>query len=434
MADVAVASAPETVEAAPPVRWRLARRIAFRFLFGYLVLYNALALSFPPGGSWIAQFYFKLWEAVCPWVAIHIFGLSGPVTTYFQTGSGDTTLQYVQNFCYLVVALAATIVWSVLDRRRAHYETLHGWLRILVRYTLAFTMFGYGFAKVFPVQFRPANFSCLIEHYGDFSPMGVLWQFMGASIPYVVFSGAMEVLGGALLLFRRTTTLGALILCAVLANVVALNFCYDVPVKLYSLQLWLMSIFLLAPDLRRLFAVLILNRPTASIDLSAPRFQRRWLRIGAIVFQLACIGNVLYGNLTGNWKRYQDTYVHPKRQPLHGLWEVESFTRNGVAVPPLAADHMRWSKLVVDGPSGWSVRLMDDTPAPYATTYDAANHSVTLKSYASFTYAQPDPDHLVLTGTAASSPVAIGLRRIDPARFLLFSRGFHWISEYPFNR
>jgi hypothetical protein len=31
-------------------------------------------------------------------------------------------------------------------------------------------------------------------------------------------------------------------------------------------------------------------------------------------------------------------------------------------------------------------------------------------------------------------PVSIELRQIDPAKFLLFSRGFHWINEYPFNR
>jgi len=31
---------------------------------------------------------------------------------------------------------------------------------------------------------------------------------MGASQPYTIFSGAAEVTGGSLLLFRRTTTLG----------------------------------------------------------------------------------------------------------------------------------------------------------------------------------------------------------------------------------
>jgi hypothetical protein len=32
------------------------------------------------------------------------------------------------------------------------------------------------------------------------------------------------------------------------------------------------------------------------------------------------------------------------------------------------------------------------------------------------------------------SALAVGLRRMDTNRFLLINRGFHGISEYPFNR
>ena len=421
------------------VSWSLPHRIFFRFVFNYLVLYCAYSLRFLPGGSWLAQPYDNLWRAICPWVAIHVFGLSGPVTTYFVTGSGDTTLEYIQSICYLVAAIAATIVWSLADRRRASYRVLHDWLRILVRYTLAFTLFGYGFAKVFPLQFRAPTFARLIERYGDFSPMGVLWQFMGASTAYIVFSGAMEVLGGALLLLRRTTLLGAMVCCAVLANVVALNFCYDVPVKLYSSHLLLMAVFLGAPDLRRLLNLLVWNRSAAPADLSEPRFQRRNLRLAVVVFQLVCIGNVLYDNLNGSWKRYRETYINPPRQPLHGLYEVESFARNGAEMPPLTSDRTRWSKLIVDGRSGFSVRMMDESPKFFGTDYDAATSTVRLldpggAKVGALTYSRPDPDHVLLSGSLGGAPLAVRLRRVDTARFLLIGRGFHWISEYPFNR
>jgi hypothetical protein len=433
------------VSSVDPAPWSLPHRILLRFVFSYLVLYCATSLHYVPGGSWLVQPYNNLWRAVCPWVAIHVFGLTGPVTTYFVTGSGDTTLQYIQSLCYLVTAIAATIVWSIADRRRTNYRSLQAWLRILVRYTLAFIMFSYGFAKVLPLQFRGPTFARLIERYGDFSPMGVLWQFMGASTAYIVFSGVMEVLGGALLLLRRTTTLGAMVCCAVLANIVALNFCYDVPVKLYSSHLLLMAVFLAAPDLPRLLKLLVWNRSTAPVDLVVPRFQRRSLRITAVVFQLVCIGNVLYGNLTGSWRRYQETYIHPPRQPLHGLYEVESFARNGAEVPPLTTDRTRWSKLIVDGRSGFSVRLMDESPKFFGTDYDAARSTVTLSLDRAgdssglnqpgvFIYSRPDPDHVLLNGSMSGAALAIRLRRMGTAKFLLINRGFRWISEYPFNR
>jgi hypothetical protein len=44
---------------------------------------------------------------------------------------------------------------------------------------------------------------------------------------------------------------------------VFVNLCYDVPVKLYSSHLWLMSLSIAWPSLRRLFDALILDRPVA---------------------------------------------------------------------------------------------------------------------------------------------------------------------------
>src|SRR5215831_5376174 len=193
MADVAL---QPLVEAPSADRsWSLAHRFLFRFLCGYWLLYalpesgRIWIFGIIPGIGVVMQPYTRMWHDVVPWVAIHIFHVTGRAATYFRTGSGDTTLQYIQNLLYLVLSLVATLIWSILDRRRPDYRTLHGWLRLLVRYTLAFTLFSYGFAKIFPLQFQPPGPGKLIEPYGEFSPMGVLWSFMGASIPYIVFSG-----------------------------------------------------------------------------------------------------------------------------------------------------------------------------------------------------------------------------------------------------
>ena len=302
-------------EQPPSSAWPLPLRIVFRFLFCYFLLYSLPEsgrvdfVSMIPGLAFLSRAYITAWHALVPWIAIHIFHLSGVITTYFRTGSGDTTLAYIQNLCYLVFALLATLVWSLADYRRKDYRYLHSWLRVLIRYTLVFTLFSYGFAKVFPLQFRPPRFSQLIEPFGEFSPMRVLWSFMGASTAYIIFSGMAEVTGGLLLLFRRTTTLGAMVSFAVLLNVLVLNFCYDVPVKLYSMNLVLMAVFLLAPDLRRLLDVFLLNRPAAPADLSMPRFRRRWMRRVAIAFQILFVGYFLLFSVAGGWIAYKRYYV-----------------------------------------------------------------------------------------------------------------------------
>jgi len=422
--------------------WSLAHRIVFRFLCCYLLLYMAPdppgridLVDVIPGGSYVANAYGGLWHKLVPWVAIHIFHLTGKATTYFLTGSGDTTLDYIENLLFVVFAAVAVLVWSLADRKREDYRTLHSWLRLAVRYTLAFTMFGYGFAKVFPLQFQPPGFQKLTEPYGDFSPMGVLWSFMGASIPYTIFGGICEVVGGTLLLFRRTTTLGAMVSFAVLLNIALLNFCYDVPVKLYSANLVLMAIFLAAPDLRRLLNFLVRNH-----RLKPAPPGRRWMRIGAVALQVLFVGYFLYGEIEGGWSAYKETYINPKRPPLYGLYDVETFMRNAQELPPLTTDTVRWKKVSIQYPGYLGIRMMDDSPKRYSAEYDAARNTVALSVDADksrknvLAYSRPDADHVVLQGALGTDTVSIRLRKIDTSKFLLVNRGFHWINELPFNR
>jgi hypothetical protein len=404
VADAAVQPVPET-----PVRWSLGRRLAFRFFCCYWLLY-----ALPERGRATLvpdeEVLFKWWErivhTVVPWVAIHVFHVTGQPATYFPTGSGDTTLQYVTNLLYVVVSLAVMLLWSILHRSRPSYRALDAWLRVLVRYNLAFTLLNYGFAKVFPLQFRPTPLTRLIEPYGQFSPMGVLWSMMGASVPYIIFSGCSEVLGGVLLLFRRTATLGAMVSLAAMVNVAALNYSFDVPVKLYSTNLALMAAFLLAGDCRRLVNVLVLNRPAPPADLNPIRFDRRWLRIASVVCWVGLVGYQLVDNVWGNWQDYKATYVNVQHPPYHGIYDVES----GAA----------WSKVAVQITQNIAVRKSDDTFQYYPAKE--------LK------WSAPDPDHVILEGTFDGVRSTVRLRKVDPARYQLPSRGFHWINELPFNR
>jgi hypothetical protein len=113
---------------------------------------------------------------------------------FHPTGSGDTTLDYIQVFCFFLISFIIAVVWSILDRRRSNYSALYPWLRLAVRFTLAFTMLSYGFAKVFPLQFggQPSMLK-LTESVGELSPMGILWTMMSVSTPYTVFCGLAEV-------------------------------------------------------------------------------------------------------------------------------------------------------------------------------------------------------------------------------------------------
>ncbi len=51
-----------------------------------------------------------------------------------------------------------------------------------------------------------------------------------------------------------------------------------------------------------------------------------------------------------------------------------------------------------------------------------------------WTFKQPQPDRLILTGDLKGSTYSVETTARDLDTFLLRSRGFHWIQELPFNR
>jgi hypothetical protein len=50
-----------------------------------------------------------------------------------------------------------------------------GWLRFLLRLTVAIFMIGYGLDKLFPFQMQPLSIAILNEPVGNLSPMTFLW-------------------------------------------------------------------------------------------------------------------------------------------------------------------------------------------------------------------------------------------------------------------
>jgi uncharacterized membrane protein YphA (DoxX/SURF4 family) len=225
-----------------PASWSRGSLIAFRFFFVYFIFY---ILPFPlnllPEFSTVFQSLKELSIKAYEPIAKNIMGADYEFPV--SNGSGDTSLNYIQFFVFLIFSFVVTIIWTFVDRKRDNYEKLFAVLIIILRYYLAFFMIGYGFSKVLRIQFPPLTTDRLVQSYGDSSPMGLLWNFMGYSAAYTIFAGLGEVIGGALLLFKRTRLMGSLIVIAIMSNVVMLNFAYDVPVKLFSTHLLLMAIF-----------------------------------------------------------------------------------------------------------------------------------------------------------------------------------------------
>jgi hypothetical protein len=410
--------------------WTPAQRFMFRFGFIYSLFY---IMPFPLVGGFVDA-YERFWGIIVAWVGEHILRLERPVV-YVFTGSGDTTFHYVQLLCFFVLAVLGAVLWPFFDTSQ-HYQKLYAWLRCYVRYFLAFVMLGYGIAKVFVLQFPMPAPELLTMSYADSSPMGVLWRFMGVSPGYTIFGGALEVLGGMLLFWRRTTMLGALVVGAVMTNIVALNFFYDVPVKLFSSHLLLMALFLLLPDMRRLFHFFVMHHSLDTLVLDVP-FSRSWMNHSRLVLKSLFISFAIVLNIVVvlGWRS-----ISQDRPESAALYEVEVFVRDGVAQPPLLTDALRWRWVSTWRKGLFYIRSMDDSTKYFLMEQDTKARTLTLtdpqvpKKPIIFSYEEPDQEHLILEGQFRGAWLRVRLKKVDMAASPLLSRGFHWINERPYYR
>ena len=420
-------------------RWTITKLIAFRFVFAYFVLY---IIPFPvdsfPFTTSLVEKYTNLWQAIVPWVGKHVLHLSYDITV-FTNGSGDTTYNYVQVLCYLILATTATAIWSVLDRHRLNYEQLYRWLRLYVRFSLASAMIGYGAFKIIPVQMPAPSFSRLVEPYGDSSPMGLLWAFIGASNGFQIFTGCAEMLGGVLLIFPRTTLLGALVCLADTTQIFTLNMCYDVPVKLYSFHLLMLSVFLVGPDLKRLAAMFLFNRGVEPVELGQ-LFRRRWLARGALVLQIL-FGSYLIGfSFYQSYEQLKVRRPSAPNPPLYGIWMVDEFATDGQGRPALLSDATRWQRVILQFPGALTIQPMSGPNQSFVLELDQEGRTLSLGKRndpdwkASFSFEQQNPELITMEGELDGHKTYAKLVRFDETKFLLNNRGFHWIQEFPFNR
>ncbi len=434
---------PQLQQETQTPHWNLGLRIAFRFCFVYFGLFCIYTqifgglISIPKMESIDPSSLWPMRQIVF-WTAAHIFHAKLPLV-YSGSGSGDKTFDWVLAFCLLVFAALATAIWSLFDRRRENYVTLHKWFRLFIRFALASQLVGYGMAKVIPLQMPFPFLTRLIEPFGNFSPMGVLWSSIGASPAYEMFAGSAEMLGGILLIIPWTTTLGALVCLADMTQVFMLNMTYDTPVKLFSFHLLLMALFLLAPEIQRLADFFFRNRtvaPSTQPQLFKTRRANRIAFALQIAFGIWMVGTAAYGGW-GDWHQYGGG--RPK-SALYGIWNVDELSIDGQLRSPLLTDYDRWRRAIFDFPEMMTFQRMDDSFARYGASINVNDKTLALTKFsdknwkANFTFQRVAQDQLILDGNMDSHKIHMRLQLVDRSKFLLVNRGFHWVEEYPFNR
>ncbi|MCB0280466.1 MAG: hypothetical protein KDD94_13245 [Calditrichaeota bacterium] len=424
----------ETNQLQAEIHWSLPQKAGFLLIFNYLILYifpfpivkDAFVFDF-------SNFYEPAFEAITVWFGKSILrvGYDFSASGY---GSGDHTYAYIRIIFTICLSIIFTAVILILDKKRNNYLFLNKVLRAYCIYYLAFIAFGYGIVKVFKSQFSFPPLYRLIETYGDSSPMGLAWTFMGYSTLYTFFAGFCEVLGGILIIFKRTRLIGAITIAMVMLNVFMFNLGYDVPVKLYSFHLMLIAVFIASPNFKQMIDFFILKKASQLVDhdglFEGFKYKRYldYFRISSLL--VVAVLMIDYGITSES--QWGDKM---KKPDLWGIYNVETYISGIDTIPPLMTDTTRWKQLIIDRWGRGIIVGMNDNRRYFGLTQDSIMNTMRFKNRIdSMQFAYQLKDDSLMSLISMDSTVQLHLKKYDINKFLLVSRGFNWINERPFNR
>lgn len=251
------------------------------------------------------------------------FSVTVPFPYYFIgsffSASSDSEILYLIALYGLLFSITAAILYSkCVKSDKIKLEDL---LRTIVAYILSFFLLKYGVDKLLLQQFYTPKPNILFTPVGEMSKDILFWTSMGTSTSYNWFMALLEIIPGLLLLHSKTRELGALIAFGVLLNVFMVNVGFDISVKLFSLYLFICSIYLIQPFTSKLIRLLTMKKEvqlaTAPKLLSSSPLIKRLLKSAVICFFILEI-SIPYLNQTAQLNEFIGAYKVNSSSMLFG--------------------------------------------------------------------------------------------------------------------
>jgi hypothetical protein len=399
--------------------WNTAQQIGFRFtflFFGQLIFVDIFGRILP----FISQFLHWLVPLFSK-----TFGIVPHDIVTFENGSGDTTYNWVLILLILIFAIIGSVIWLAISGKYFNYDRLNYWFMVALRFYVATALIEYGMIKIWKMQFPYPSPYRLMQNYGESSPMGLAWTFLGFSKGYNIFMGIAELFA-ALLFWRRTVTLGAIITLMTTANVMAINYFYDVPVKIFSTTLFVTTAYILFFNLKDLLLFFFTQNPVTLKVQKAYRFSKKYLNVALVSVKYLIIFFSLFVTAYFTNSAYNQDFNTPKHA-LFGYYE-KSFSSNDST--------NSWSKINFVYNDLLRAYDSNGTTNTFSVEIDSLKRQIKLTNVVSkdstyqFSY-KMHQDTLRLSEINKNKELLFLRKNTSNSR--LMTRGFHWINEKPYN-
>lgn len=187
---------------------------------------------------------------------------------------------------------------------RQQQPAMSGGVRF-ARWLAAVLMIAYGFAKLNGSQFTVLD-SEVTKPMGEVSRFWLTWYYFGVSTVYGTAIALVEIGGGLLLAWPRTSLIGALVLLPVVANIILMDILFGIGALPASVTVLICLLIIVRPHARRL-------ADTVLLDVGPSRMARavRSIIVAAV--------------LAGAWglSYWVANYQNRSPTPIDGVWSVE---------------------------------------------------------------------------------------------------------------
>lgn len=383
----------------------------FSFFFGFFVFTFEFQYSIIP----------NIYEFINPWLESWI-SFSGTYFFGLEKGfnpeiSSDSLGLYIHMLHLVFISFIGAILITktcVVNRLNLQHKLL-----TVIAYYLSLQLLIYGFDKLFKAQFFSPEPNTLYTPIKDISKDLLYWTTIGVSRGYSIFMGTIEIIVAGLLLFHRTRLMGVIVGIGVMLNVVAVNFGFNISVKIYSLFLLVCLLSLLVPYVHFFRGVFIHKKaealPAKKVFFSKMnKVQQKALKTGVL---LLFITEALYPFVkTNNFN--DDTSPRPI---FHGAYQILN-----------SSDELK--RVFVHRHGYLIFQSMEDEFQDFQLEVDTTSKIMKVIDYRKNTkdFLHYDVENNLLTsmsGNIGGREIRVRLRKVDIKRAPIFENKFTWISN-----
>jgi len=345
-----------------------------------------------------------------------LFSCAGCVLMlYFLNGVVPPAAAAVLGIALIAAAILFLIVWNYhAENEQFPSEKIHAWLTGVIRYSMAYTVATYGFAKVLKTQFA-TMYSRNDTPVGKLSGFELTWHYFGYSYKLALILAALQIGGAVMLLFRRTTLLGVCILMPVMVNIVLINVFYSIAVGAFLVSIIITTALTYLMILNRRPLIRAFFYTAGNLPALRLSYFKHVIRLAVVVLSFFTIYRYI---------------MDEKPIDFTGKWKVEKLERNGQLINENAwtTDSTAWKNIYIEehGALGLSPNpfVFDAIRATRGMfKYDAKTRKLDVKFYArgksvdsiALTITRKTPGVMEWSGTSKTEKFKILLKKENTA-------------------